>query len=111
VDGTVRGVTGADGADGRLVPALLEAVTVNVYAVPLVSPEIVPEVAPAVATVLPPGLAVTVYPVITDPPALAGAVQETAATLSPAVAATAVGFVGRLPMMASAPARISGSLA
>jgi hypothetical protein len=33
-----EGVTGLEGADGGLVPIALVAVTVNVYAVPLVSP-------------------------------------------------------------------------
>ena len=36
--GTVRGVTAVLAVDGALVPAALVAVTVNVYAVPLVRP-------------------------------------------------------------------------
>ena len=36
--GTVAGVTAADGADAGPVPTTLAAVTVKVYAVPLVSP-------------------------------------------------------------------------
>ena len=36
--GTVEGVAGADGADDGPVPRPLVAVTVNVYAVPLVRP-------------------------------------------------------------------------
>lgn len=36
--GTVDGVTGNVDADGALLPALLVAVTVNVYEVPLVKP-------------------------------------------------------------------------
>ena len=39
--GGAAGVTGFEGADAALVPAELVAVTVNVYAVPLVSPETV----------------------------------------------------------------------
>ena len=77
--GTVLGVTAALGDDAGEVPAALVAVAVNVYAVPLVSPETVPVVAPAVDTVAPPGDAVTVYPVIAEPPLLAGAVQVTTA--------------------------------
>jgi len=76
--GTVLGVTGVLAADAVEVPAALVAVTVNVYAVPLVRPVTVPVVAPAVDTVAPPGDAVTVYPVIAEPPLLAGAVQVTA---------------------------------
>jgi hypothetical protein len=57
----------------------LVAVAVNVYAVPLVNPGTVPVVAPAVLTVAPPGDAITVYPVIAEPPLLAGAVQVTTA--------------------------------
>jgi len=56
----VRGVTAALDEDAGEVPAAFVAVTVNVYAVPLVSPVTVPVVAPAVDTVAPPGDAVTV---------------------------------------------------
>jgi hypothetical protein len=55
----VPGVTGADGALGALVPTLLVAVTVNVYAVPFVSPVTVSGLLPPLA-VAPPGLAVAV---------------------------------------------------
>ena len=44
--------------------------------------------------VAPPGLAVTVYPVITDPPSEDGAVQVTVACVLPAVAETLVGTPG-----------------
>ena len=44
--------------------------------------------------VAPPGLAVTVYPVITDPPSDGGAFQVTVACASPAVAETLVGAPG-----------------
>jgi len=76
--GTALGVTAALAADGAEVPTALEAVTVNVYAVPLVRPVTV-AVDPAVEAVRPPGAAVTVYPVIAEPPSLAGAVHETTA--------------------------------
>ena len=66
----------------------------NVYAVPLVNPATVPVVAPVVLTVAPPGDAVTVYPVIGEPPLLAGAVQRTVAEAFPGVADTAVGAPG-----------------
>ena len=51
----------------------------NVYAVPLVSPGTVADVPTIVVAVAPPGDAVTVYPVIAEPPLLAGAVQVTTA--------------------------------
>jgi hypothetical protein len=38
--GTVAGVTGLDGADGRPEPTAFVAVTVKVYAVPLTRPTI-----------------------------------------------------------------------
>ena len=47
-----------------------------------------------VVHVAPPGLAVTVYELIAAPPVLAGAVHDTVAELSPAVAVTAVGAPG-----------------
>jgi hypothetical protein len=58
--GTVRGVTLADGLDGRPVPDPFVPVTVNVYGVPLLSPPTVQLVAPVVEHVAPPGDAVTV---------------------------------------------------
>ena len=57
--GTVAGVTLLEGDDAGLVPALLVAVTVNVYAVPLVSPVTVMGLLGPVP-VSPPGLDVTV---------------------------------------------------
>jgi hypothetical protein len=45
------GVSAEDGADSGLVPTLLVALTVNVYAVPLVSPVTVALVADALAWV------------------------------------------------------------
>jgi hypothetical protein len=54
-------VTRFDGADGALVPRALVAVTVNVYAVPLVSPVTVARrTQDAAVTVPAPGAAVTV---------------------------------------------------
>jgi hypothetical protein len=50
--------------------------------------------APVVVAFLPPGAAVTVYPVTGEPPSLAGAVQDTTAWASPAVAVTFVGLPG-----------------
>ena len=59
-------------------PALLVAVTVNVYAVPLVSPVTV-QGELAQSCVMPPGFAVTVYLVMVAPPLLAGGVNVTVA--------------------------------
>ena len=77
--GTVNGVTVALAVDATEDPAALVAVTVNVYAVPLVSPVTVADVAMIVVTRAPPGYAVTVYPVIAKPPSLAGGVHDTTA--------------------------------
>ena len=87
------GVTLFDGAEGAPVPALLVAVTVNVYAVPLVSPvTTIGDPAPVLNT--PPGLAVTRYCVIAAPPLLAGAVNVTLACALPALAVPIVGAPG-----------------
>jgi hypothetical protein len=56
--GAPVGVTAADGADAGPVPTAFTAATVNVYAVPSVSPEIVIGLV-APVSVLPPGEAVT----------------------------------------------------
>jgi hypothetical protein len=55
-------VTGADGADAPEVPTVFVAVTVNVYAVPPVSPVTVtvPALAPDTVPVFPPGFDVAV---------------------------------------------------
>ena len=60
--GTAPGVTLFDGADGGPVPIALVAVTVNVYAVPLVSPVItwLVVVLPAFASTPPGGVDTTV---------------------------------------------------
>jgi hypothetical protein len=81
-------------SDSGEVPIALVAVTVNVYAAPLTRPETVAVVAPVVLTVAPPGEVVTVYPVIRDPPVVAGAIHETRAWVLPAMAVTAVGAPG-----------------
>src|SRR5450631_72845 len=92
--GTALGVTAALAEDAEEVPAALVAVTVNVYAVRLARPVTVAVVDPAVEVVCPPGAAVTVYPVIGEPPSLVGAVHDTTAWLFPAVADTPVGAPG-----------------
>jgi hypothetical protein len=53
--GRVRGVTADDATDGRPMPRELVAMTVNVYATPLVSWVTVQPIVPAVLHVLPPG--------------------------------------------------------
>ena len=69
----------------ELVPTLLVAVTVNVYAVPVVKPDtVIGELAPVPVT--PPGEDVTVYTVIGLPPSLAGGVKVIKALAMPAVA-------------------------
>ena len=88
-----RGTTELEGADGEPVPTVLIAATVNVYAVPLVSPvRVMGEALPVTAA--PPGLAVTVYPVIAAPPEDAGAIKLTDASALPALAVPMVGAPG-----------------
>ena len=78
--GTVRGVMEADAEDAVEVPATFVAVTVNVYAVPLVNPV---KVHVSAFTFVQPaggvtaGEEVTEYPVMVDPPLEAGALHET----------------------------------
>ena len=88
------GVTEFEGEDGALVrSAELVAVTVKVYAVPLVKPDtVIGDVAPE--AVIDPGFEVTVYPVIGEPPLDEGAVNETVACVSPGTAVTPVGAPG-----------------
>jgi len=91
--GVVYGVTVADAVEALPVPVVLVALTVNVYAVPLVRPTIVIGLAEPVAVIFP-GFEVTVYPVIVLPPLKAGAMKLTVACPFPATAETAVGTLG-----------------
>ena len=101
--GTVDGVAAAEAGDGGLVRGTaLVAVTVNVYATPLVRPVTVHVVAGVAGDtdVVVQVLAgapedVTVYLVTVDPPLDAGAVQDTTDwVLANEVAATLVGVLG-----------------
>ena len=84
-----------DAAEAALLPTALVATTVNVYAVPLVSPvTIAVSVLPPTVAVLPPGDDVTVYPVMALPPLFVGAVQVTVAWALPPVAVPIVGAPG-----------------
>ena len=75
---------------------------------PLVSPTTV-QVVVAVEHVMPPGLDVTVYPVMADPPLEAGAVQATTDwVLAFDVAVTPVGAPGVVAGMADADAADAG---
>jgi hypothetical protein len=58
--GTLRGTTAFEGLDGGLVPIAFAAVTVKVYVVPSLSPEITQLVDVLVVQVCPPGVAVAV---------------------------------------------------
>ena len=78
--GTVEGIAEADAVEAEPVPDAFVAVTVNVYAVPLVRPVIVHGFTRTHAT----GVCavvemngVTVYPVILAPPVEPGAVHDT----------------------------------
>jgi hypothetical protein len=89
------GVTLFDAALDGPVPAPFVAVTVNVYAMFVVSPEtVIGEAAPV--AVRPPGEDVTVYVVMAELPVLEGAVKATDAEVGPATdAVTDVGAPGR----------------
>ena len=94
--GTPSSVTPFDAADAAPVPIPLVAVTVNVYALPTVSPVTVADAVVGVTPVQPPhaGEGITVYPVIAEPLA-AGAVQvRPTVPLVLAVAFTVVGAPG-----------------
>ena len=91
------GVAEFDAADAEPVPAELVAVTVNVYATPLVSPVTVTGLL-APVPVSPPGFDVTVYPVMLAPPLDTGAVNVMPAWVSPAVAVPMVGAPGTMAL-------------
>ena len=90
----VAGVTADDALEAVPGPIALVALTVKVYAVPLVSPvTVIGDEGPVARR--PPGEDVTVYPVIADPPVFVGAVKLTVAVpLLPVVTATPVGAPG-----------------
>ena len=75
-----------DAEEGELVPIAFVAVTVKVYAVPFVNPVTTIGEALPLAVKLP-GLDVTVYEVIVEPPSEPGALNATEACVFPAVAA------------------------
>ena len=105
--GRPAGVTGSEGSDAGPAPAPFVALTVNVYATPLVSPVTVMVVIPVVVAVMPSGLESTVYPV-TGSAFAAGAVQLTVALPSPRTAVTPVGFPGTVPTRTGADASDGG---
>jgi hypothetical protein len=74
---TDTAVTGSECALTAPVPARLDALTVKVYVVPLVSPETTHVNAPVVVQPRPPGDATTEYRVMVAPPLSTGAVQLT----------------------------------
>ena len=95
VVGGGAGVTAVDAFDDAPSPTELVAETVNVKEVPLTSVvKVAVRVWPLTVTIWPPGLAVTVYAVIVDPPVDAGALQVTVACVLPAVAVRLVGAPG-----------------
>ncbi len=83
-----------DGTDESLTPVAVFAVTVNVCAMSFTKPFTVQLFAPVVVQRNPPGLEVTVYPVIRAPPVSVGALHETFAWPFPAVALTPTGAPG-----------------
>ena len=105
----VLGVTVADAADGSEVPYVFVAVTVNVHAVPAVSPVTVMEPAPGMfpTPVSPSGLDVAWYCEMEDPPVDVDASNVTVAVANPAsvtgpvVATTLDGGLGSSIMVIS----------
>jgi len=93
VEPLATGETGALGSEATLVPTAFVAVTVNVYDSPFVS-SVTTHALVDVVQVNPPGVEVTVYEVIAEPPVLAGVTQRTATRVSPAVVVTDNGAVG-----------------
>ena len=91
--GTVNGTTAGEGPLANEEPAAFTATTVNVYEAPLAKPVTEQLTAPDVEHVLPPGEAVTVYPVIAEPP-LSGADHDTTTDPSPGEAVTEDGEPG-----------------
>src|SRR2546421_482162 len=104
--GVADGVTAPDGTDAGDVPTALVALTVNVYAVPLVRPPIVVEVAGGLpltvvdGCAVPPMNGVTVYEVIGLPPS-PGALHDTVALALPGAALTEPGAAGAVIALAS----------
>jgi hypothetical protein len=103
-------VTELEGTEAMLGPWALCAITVKVYAVPLVSPVTTAEVAegPRGAVVPPGGDEVTVKFKMGVPPVLAGGAQLTVALALPAVAETLVGWPGTVTV---APVLVSKKVA
>jgi len=95
--GTVAGVTLFEAAEAGPAPSAFTALTVNVYAVPRVSPPtgIVLHGASHVP-IAPPGEAVALNDVMGDPPSLAGGVKVTTARLPTGLAVPMPGAPGTL---------------
>jgi hypothetical protein len=91
--GGSNGVTELLAVDASDVPIAFVAVTVNVYAVPLLNPVTVNGLDEPVA-VAPPGLAVAVNDVIAEPPLNEGALNETTTWAFPEEPLTPVGASG-----------------
>jgi hypothetical protein len=107
--GSVEGVTEFEAALAGLLPLRFVATTVKVYAVPLVRPVITIGLKVPVL-VNPPGFEVTVYPVITEPPLFAGAVNTTEACPFPLVAVPIVGALGNVEGITAFEAALAGLL-
>jgi hypothetical protein len=105
--GTVEGVTAFEAELARPVPFPLVAFTVKVYVVPLDRPATVIGLAEP-EPVSPPGLEVTVYPVMAEPPSLVGPLNVTDACAFPAVAIPIVGAPGTVEGITEFEAALAG---
>ena len=93
-EGAPTGVTPGDAELATEVPAAFVAFTVKVYDVPFLRPVTTHVRAPVVVHVFAVPLDVTVYPVMGEPPLLAGASHDTVTCPLPATPVTPPGAVG-----------------
>ena len=91
--GVVAGIIGNDAIESSESPLIFVATTVNVYGIPFARPLVVVELLVDI-DVNPPGLLVTVYFVIVEPPFDIGADQYIVASVFPGVPKTLVGSSG-----------------
>jgi len=102
-------VIAADAALDAELPTRFVATTVNVYEVAFAKP-VHDAAVPFTTQLAPLGDDVTVYPVIDAPPLFAGAVHETFADRTPAVAMTDVGASGVVAGVTAADAALASEL-
>ena len=93
--GTDAGTNTADSTLDGPSPTLFDAYTRNLYPTPFTNPSTVHDV-PSTTHDNPPGIAVTVYPLMTFPPSSTGAAHDTVTTPLPTTPTTSVGAPGTI---------------